>query len=358
MSVLEIVQRLERLEEHCKIEATKVARLWRMHEGVLPGDHLHLAPAPATRPGETAGVRSEAEPWKTYDTLPASLNAKALEESLQSVRERAITYAKAIDAMTIERESLKARIDYLERDRRFRSMQSAANEQAANASAARVAELYGEANGLRRDAAATKNRMWVLETGNSEVHNLITSLESQLESVADRAAAAETAMESAPAASDAAGTEPVAWGVMVDGKIDRTSFVDAIFLDKATAEIWCRIDSLQGKGTVVPLYAAPQPASGWLTPEERGFFTKCRGIAEQVRKDWERLCSTHERDEAAETVKFLDALLARSSPPEVVLPAPPFAPCNVAYSDWMMCLEAVGKALAAAGVPWKEVGRE
>ena len=53
-------KKLESLEEHCKIEAAKVARLWRMHEGV-----------------ETAGVRSEAEPWKTYHPLPVSLDSVA-----------------------------------------------------------------------------------------------------------------------------------------------------------------------------------------------------------------------------------------------------------------------------------------
>ena len=140
ISVSGIRQRLERLEEHCKIEATKLAQLWSMHEGMMALQVPHVVPpSPATRPGE-AGVRSDAEPWKTYNPLPVSRDVKALEESLQSVRERAITYAKAIDAMTIERESLKAR----------------------------VAEL-----------------------------------ESQLESVADRAAAAETALDSAPAASGA-----------------------------------------------------------------------------------------------------------------------------------------------------------
>jgi hypothetical protein len=53
---------------------------------------------------------------------------------------------------------------------------------------------------------------------------------------------------------------------------------------------------------------------------------------------------------------IIDNLLARSSPPEVVLPEPPFHPNNIAYGDWMMCLNAVEDALAAAGVAVKEVG--
>jgi hypothetical protein len=64
------------------------------------------------------------------------------------------------------------------------------------------------------------------------------------------------------------------------------------------------------------------------------------------------------RAEIARLRESLCSLLARSSPPEVVLPAPPFDPSNVAYSDWMMCLSAVRSYLAAAGVTVKEVGSE
>ena len=42
-------KKLESLEEHCKIEAAKVARLWILHEGVLPGDHLSASPSCASR---------------------------------------------------------------------------------------------------------------------------------------------------------------------------------------------------------------------------------------------------------------------------------------------------------------------
>lgn len=61
MSVSEIVQRLERLEEHCKIEATKVARLWRMHEGVMALQMPHVVPpSPATpAPAAPAAVKIE-----------------------------------------------------------------------------------------------------------------------------------------------------------------------------------------------------------------------------------------------------------------------------------------------------------
>ena len=152
-----------------------------------------------------------------------------------------------------------------------------------------VAELEAERDGLQVDVSA------LMDVGH-RLGSQVASLELQLESVACRAATAETALES-----------------------------------------------------------APPPASGWLTEEERDFFTKCRGIAEQVRKDWERLCSTHERDEAAETVKFLDALLARSSPPEVVRPGTQVRYHRLSVEEqrddqWLA-------ALAAAGVAVKEVGK-
>ena len=267
MSGPEILQRLERLEDHCKIEATKVARLWRMHQGVMNLQSPHVVPSsPATRPGEAGCVRSEAEPWKTYNPLPASLDAKALEESLQSVRERAITYAKAIDAMTIERESLRAR----------------------------VAEL-----------------------------------EAALESVACRAATAETALESAPAASGAAGTEPVAWAfVTTDGAIVHVSTFEPV----------------PGTATVVPLYAAPQ---GWLTEEERRLI---EGMMESASAfpptmHWHSGCTVRD------TLRILRDLLARSSPPEVVRPKPQV--CGI-FSNEVRDAEWIA-ALAAAGVTWKEV---
>ena len=149
-----------------------------------------------------------------------------------------------------------------------------------------VAELEAERDGLQVDVSA------LMDVGH-RLGSQVASLELQLESVACRAATAETALES-----------------------------------------------------------APPPASGWLTEEERDFFTKCRGIAEQVRKDWERLCSTHERDEAAETVKFLDALLARSSPPEVVRPGTQVRYHRLSVEEqrddqWLAALAAAGVTVEA-----------
>lgn len=112
--------------------------------------------------------------------------------------------------------------------------------------------------------------------------------------------------------------EPVAWGVMVDGKIDRTSFAAALFFDQVAAEKWCGTDSLRGTGTVVPLYAAPQPPRGWLTEEEREAVENARSYYHAqtcgMNEDggWYKL---HKRRQLA-----CEALLARSTPPKVKMP--------------------------------------
>ena len=260
---------------------------------------------------------------------------------------------------------------------------------------ARVAELEGETKGLRGDVRAAETEA--------------DKLRGQLESVADRAAAAETALESAPAASDAGltphvwgvvqdligaaeavrdwGGQPlvrnedryfsavddlgvaiaaaeallvnplpsvpasdaarteVVWGVMVDGKIDRTPFAEAIFLDKATAEIWCRIDSLQGKGTVVPFYP-PQLAPGWLTPEEREAVEYFAQFVDGhlVPTEWSEMSAK------------LRSILARETPPEVVAPKGHGGPkldteTTIQRRDRQWCA-----AIAASGGKVKEVG--
>jgi hypothetical protein len=143
-------------------------------------------------------------------------------------------------------------------------------------------------------------------------------------------------------ASGAAGTEPVAWRYKGEPWFDGSRWHDKYELtaDERLAK-WKDKDAL-------PLYAAPQPAKGWLTAEER-----------EAVEYFSEFCDTNiVPDEWSEMSEKLRALLARSSPPEVVLPAPPFDPSNVAYSDWMMCLSAVRSYLAAAGVTVKEVGSE
>jgi hypothetical protein len=237
----------------------------------------------------------------------------------------------------------------------------------------RVAELERQQIGLRRDLAASRNRVEVLEAANSSSFNVIEALESQLESVADRAAAAETALEAAQAASGggvirdmtdilrsdadadekhaalstlvdavcpgwaltqaASGGgegEPDAWGVVRDGNVE--SVTHRRFRGDAdrVAEQWGE--------TVVPLYRShPQPR-GWLSQDEREIIA---GIADDDEY-------TEEGQDIAKQ------LLARSSPPEVVAPA--FVETHNAFRNqairerdrqWLT-------AIAAAGVAVKE----
>jgi hypothetical protein len=128
--------------------------------------------------------------------------------------------------------------------------------------------------------------------------------------------------------------EPVAWGVMVGGKIDRTQFADALFVDKASAESWCKTESLQGTGTVVGLYPPPQPR-GWLTDEEVKCLERMAagniGTEEEVRKRG----GDGYMQRAARTKEILRGLIARNSPPRVKLPP-------AVHTDILAALAAAG----------------
>ena len=102
--------------------------------------------------------------------------------------------------------------------------------------------------------------------------------------------------EAAPAASDAAGTEPDAWGVRRNGLVDCVAHRSSRKSAEGSAEQW--------GGIVVPLYAAPQAAKGWLTPEERGSIQLAANIAKASL--------------SYSLAQELENILGRSTPPEVV----------------------------------------
>jgi len=152
------------------------------------------------------------------------------------------------------------------------------------------------------------------------------SLCEQLESVACRAATAETALE---AASGGGEGEPVAW--MCEWT-DCTRF----FGSKTKAERAAGDDVVPQ-----PLYRAhPQPR-GWLTEDERSALDAARTILSQ-----------YGRTNIGITI---DGLLARSLPPEVVLPR---VYCHGGDGEKLVDIKDVRAAIAAAGVALKEVGRE
>jgi len=135
------------------------------------------------------------------------------------------------------------------------------------------------------------------------------------------------------------GGEPVAWGVIVGGKIDQHAGSDALFVDNEEAQEWCHDAAISNRGTVVPLYRAPPQPRGWLTEEER----------EAV--EWfSRLDCQQYNAYCQHCAGVAKSLLARSSPPEVVLPR---VYCHGGDGEPLVDLEDVRAALAAAGVAVK-----
>ena len=137
------------------------------------------------------------------------------------------------------------------------------------------------------------------------------------------------ASESAPAASGAAGTEVVAWAILRGGH----------FIVATVNEVAANESCKDYGGTVVPLYAAPQPAPGWLTAEERK-------AVEYFSEFWDENIVPAEWNEMAAKLR---SLLARSSPPEVVRPN---KTTGHEYRDdqWV-------RSIIASGAKVKEVGR-
>ena len=163
---------------------------------------------------------------------------------------------------------------------------------------------------------------------------------------AEEANAGAGSNHAAPPASGGAEGEPAQWAVLYP-----TGRLGSSFDTKDQADSLARNQSLY-ELTVVPLYRSPPPPRGWLTEKERACLEKMRDELKRLLLSMSLktvIGQNTERDFIA-----IESILARSTPPEVVLPKPPFARSNVAYSDWMMCLNAVNDSLAAAGVKVKE----
>jgi len=104
-------------------------------------------------------------------------------------------------------------------------------------------------------------------------------------------------------------------------------------------------DKLQAR--VAELEAASgggEQSRGWLTGEERLALDAARTIIDGSGR--------------TNIGVAIDDILARSSPPEVVLPVADCSWCSDYATVWRECLEAVRSSLAAAGVEVKEVGNE
>jgi len=170
----------------------------------------------------------------------------------------------------------------------------------------------------------------------------VEELESQLESVACRAATAETALEAAQAASSGNSSappygsqaasvggegEPVAY--LIDGPFEKRAF-------RTRDEVYAYTRHLpeieKQSMQLVPLYRAPPQPRGWLTLRDR--------------QELEEIAACLQEEKYPHSAEFIRFFAARSSPPEVDLPIS-LSPIDE---------ELVRKALAAAGVAVKEVG--
>lgn len=83
---------------------------------------------------------------------------------------------------------------------------------------------------------------------------------------------------------------------------------------------------------------------GWLTASDR--------------QNLEEIVVCLDDDNWHHSAAFVRSLLARSTPPEVVLPDADCSWCSDYATVWRECLEAVRSSLAAAGVAVKEVSSE
>ena len=273
------------------------------------------------RNGESVRVVEEAN-----DALSI---AEPFLREIEDIRAACVILNGRVAEITDERDTAIRERDTLRAERITQTLTAdrfAAAVQEADTLRTRVAELEGERDTAireRDELRAECNRLLdarlkVLHVAYETIDKLrarVAELEGQLESVADRAAAAETALEasgwrmlalgeivtdgdqflrtdgvwqatslrnvmairdrnrfrrrvSAPAAIDAAGTDVVAWGVMSS---DEPPHRVSLHWDQESADRWGRKQQSQytTKLVVVSLYAAPQPAPGWLTEEGR-----------------------------------------------------------------------------------------
>ena len=180
----------------------------------------------------------------------------------------------------------------------------------------------------------------------------VAELEEQLESVADRAAAAETALQSSGQADEEDANIGYALRLFVDGsrvlshELDRQQ-AGAFLIAAEHLAKYLRTEYQPPVEESAPA-ASGAAGTGWLTADERLAVSGAILILDQ--------------QGATNIGRALDSLLNRSSPPEVVLEG--FTPDAVRNLDtkylagWDQCMALAKRAILAAGVKVKEVGRE
>ena len=172
---------------------------------------------------------------------------------------------------------------------------------------------------MERDAAIRERESWKLLADRTN----------------ERLSAAEARVAELEAASGGGEGEPVAWGISNPG---HPHFGNCeVWTVRTTEEIAKAVYSDAQGWQHFPLYRAPPQPRAWLTGDERELIA---GI-------------TDDDEYTEDGQNIAKALLARSTPPEVVLDAFPTDETGESFSR-----RDVVAALAAAGVAVKEVGRE
>ena len=240
------------------------------------------------------------------------------------------------DAAIREREEAQARVAELEAAAK---LAPPANDDGGSNHAAQAASGGGYAgDGVVLECDDCGNRFWLDDTSGGS-HRMIEP---------DNAFGGEVWESYCPschtqAASGGGEGEPVAWGVIVHRD---TAVFCCPFAVKQAADHFVALNGVNERMSVVPLYRVPPQPRGWLTDEERKAVVRAES---QLGEEYSHGPSDNE------AAAVLRSLLARSSPPEVVLPL-------VAW--WAVTGHAlvrrveVRAALAAAGVAVKEVGRD
>lgn len=198
-------------------------------------------------PGESVRVVSELDQiHESCDRVSREEGIKTLTEEIEALNEEINRITEELDTATIHAESWKSLYYSADAGREMKQMSLEKSE-------ARVAELEA-ANASWCKAADIMNAR-------------VADLKSQLESAPAASGNCQGILDGSPAASVAANSpgetvsaEPVAWGVREPRAI--------LWTFTSKDEAYQFRDNGAGR-TLVPLFAAPPPARGWLTEEER-----------------------------------------------------------------------------------------
>ena len=312
-----------------------VPRLQALSEASRWGKRLFEARYPAMIP-KTGSPSSAPEQENKGDDMATKAEIQAADYRAEAAER--ITQALTADrfaAAVAEADTLRARVAELEGQLESVACRAATAETALEA--AKAAPAASDAAGWREVlmeivAAAEGVRDWAGPPLVRDEERYLLERDVLNAAIAS-AEKLLNAPAAAPAASGAAGTEVVSAEQPPSGYVyEYPHYPPPV----ATVIRFTGGETINGSKPLraIPYWFAPQPAKGWLTEEERELIA---GI-------------TDDDDYTEEGQNIAKAILARSSPPEVVAPASyavehPQPPRDL---EWR-------KALAAAGVTVKEV---